>query len=165
MLAAALFLATETPIAPACVPLKGGPVDGMCVGPTISSDGDEDIVSLLAGPGPGSRMSPEVSAVTARFLESLRTQAPFDPSLFAAEGVATFCPKLSQPCSQSWPLQSWPLSPNLVPSAPFKIYDGRIRIEWRNNGRIEYLSVLKFEGGKIANIWILPAAIALQRRR
>jgi hypothetical protein len=164
ILAALLLHMSAAATAPSCVPFVGGPAEGMCAGPVISNDGTFAVVSLLPAARPGGPIPSEEASVLSRFLESERAQTAFDPALFAANGVATFCPALSGQCSQSWPLKSWLLGPDLLPSVPFKLSDGRIRIEWAKNGRIEYLSLLKFEGPKIANIWILPASIAVKLR-
>jgi len=137
----------------------------MCPGPVISSDGRFDVVSLLPAPGHGGRISSEVASVLSGLLESQRTQTDINPALFAADAGATFCPKWSHQCSVTGPLKTWPLGPDLLPSAPFKLADGRIRIEWAKSGRIEYLSLLKFEGAKIVNVWILPASVAVKVRQ
>ena len=166
ILAALLMLQVGGPAtAPECSPMRGGPSDGMCVGSVISSDANFEVVSLRPAPGRGQPISAEITPVLTGLLQSYRAHTTIDPASFAANGVMTFCPKLSEPCSQSWPMKAWPLDPDFTPSHPFKITDGRIRIEWSRNGRIEYLSLLKFEGSKIANIWILPAFMGVERRK
>ena len=142
-----------------CVPFKGGPADGECPGAIISKSGVFELIGLLPATQAGPTIPPPVASALSALLGSQRKGAPIDQQILAPGATGAFCTTISNECSIHTPLKSWPLNQQFVANPPYLLNDGRIRIEWMRDGKLEYLSLIKMDGGKVKDIETEPATM------
>lgn len=116
------------------------------------------MVALLPVSVPGPAIPPEIGRVLFQLLDSQRTGATLNPQLLAEGATSEFCSTYSS-CLPSEQLKSWPLGSEFVHNQPYLLADGRIRVEWVRKGKLEYLSFVRFYGGKVKDITTLPASM------
>lgn len=164
MIIAALLLIQAAPVAeaPPCRLLRGGIAAGMCVGSVDPDDGDNVLVSLLPAPEPGPPIPPDIARIVDRLL---KTQGNGDlPRNLLADGATSrFCTDWTEQCMQSQPLTAWPLGVYYTPNRPYLLADGRIRIEWMLGVKLDYMSLISFEGRKVKSIDTTPATIPMAK--
>jgi hypothetical protein len=145
-----------------CDPLHGGPADGMCKGSVVIDGGSFKVVALQPATGTGATIAPEVAKMLSAMLRKQRTGSNFDARSLAAGATEEFCQTFSSDCLSSKPLRSWPLGKEFVPNRPYGLADGRIRIEWMHNGKLEFLSFVTFDGAKIKDVSTAPAQMPVR---
>lgn len=79
-------------------------------------------------------------------------------SVFCADTAAA-----SKGCLTPEPLVTWPFTSGYAHNRPYLMKDGRVRLEWMEDGRLKYLSYIIVEGNRVGNIRTLPASIAYKR--
>ncbi len=148
-----------------CMPIGGGPAEGMCAGPVVERfEGGLEMVALLPAAAPGPSLAPEISRTIAALLESRRDMLPtFPPELLVEGATGEFCARFSDDCRKASPLKPWPLGREFTPAQPYLLKDGRVRIEWMRDGKLVYLSFIKLDGAKVRDISTAPAQIPVKR--
>jgi len=145
-----------------CKVITDGPAEGMCSGPIVQRTGNFAIVSLLPGSRPGPALSPEMTRVLSGLLDSRRDMLPAFPRELLAEGATgEFCTKFSDECFKRAPLKPWTLDKEFTPARPYLLKDGRIRLEWMRDGKLEYLSFIRWDGAKVIDISTVPAMVPM----
>lgn len=168
MIIAALLLmqAAAAPAAEAapCRPLQGGLADGMCTGPAEAEEGDYLLVPLLPAAQPGPPLPPEVASVLDRLLKGQAQGELAFPAKALVRGATTrFCTDWTEQCMKSEPLVAWPLGPYYTPNPPYLLPDGRVRLEWMLGVKLDYMSVITFEGTRIKSLDTTPATIPVAK--
>jgi hypothetical protein len=166
MIIAALLLMQAAPVAeaPPCRMLRGGIAAGMCAGSVEPDDGDFVLVSLLPAPDPGPAIPPEITKTLDRLLKTQARGVLELPKGLLAEGAtARFCTDWTEQCMQSQPLTAWPLGVYYTPNRPYLLDDGRVRIEWMLGVKLDYMSLITFEGKKVKSIDTTPATIPMAK--
>ncbi len=166
LILAALLLMQTTPIAeaPPCRVLRGGIADGMCVGAVEPDDDGNVLVSLLPAPEPGPPIPPDIARTLNRLFKARARGRPDLPQKFLAEGATMrFCSDWTEECMQSKPLTDWPLGPFFSPGTPYLLPNGKIRIEWMLGVKLDYMSLIAFEGSKIRSFDTTPATIPMEK--
>ncbi|WP_344699624.1 hypothetical protein [Sphingomonas limnosediminicola] len=127
--------------------------------------GDFEVIELLPANGTGAPISPQVSTTVYALLRNQRMGLPIDRKLLASRATGEFCEKFSNGCLSRKPLQRWPLGKEFVPNRPYGLADGRVRIEWMWNGKLEFLSLITFKEGKVADLFTAPAEMPIETNR
>lgn len=146
-----LQVGAENPNTP-CVPLKGGPFDGMCPGRVTSKQGPYEVVKVLPAHGTGAAIPPQLLSTLSKLLSSQRNGKPINREILASGATEGVCATFSSDCPTPKPLQSWSLSTEFVPNTPYLLADGRVRIEWTQKGELEFLSLITFDGAKVKDV-------------
>jgi hypothetical protein len=166
MIIAALLMMQATPLvegAP-CRVLRGGIADGMCIGTVEPDEGDFVLAPLLPAAESGPPLPADVAKVLDRLLRAQGRGALDLPRNQLVEGATTrFCTDWTEECMKSKPLTAWPLGPYYTPNRPYLLPDGQIRIEWMLGVKLDYLSLIRFEGIKIKSLDTTPATIPLRK--
>jgi len=165
MIIAALLLMQATPAVEAapCRVLRGGFAEGMCVG-SVDPDEGGVLVTLLPAPEPGPPIPPDIARIVERLLKAHAEGAADLPKKLLADGAtARFCTDWTEQCMQAQPLVSWPLGTYYTANRPYRLPDGRIRIEWQLGVRLDYLSLIAFEGKKVKSLDTTPATIPMAK--
>ena len=145
-----------------CVPFKGGPADGMCPGEVVIKDGQFEVVALQPAGQTGAPIAPETLATISALIRSQHSGAPVDQGLLAAGATEEFCETFSKECMTPHPFESWPIGKEFVSNRPYGLADGRIRIEWVRDGKLQFLSMIRLDGTKVADVSTAPAQIPVK---
>lgn len=167
MILAALLLMQATPVAeaPPCRVLRGGIADGMCVGAVEPDEGDFVLAPLLPAAEPGPPIPPDIAKVLDRLLKAHgRGHLDLPPRQLVEGATTRFCTDWTDECMKSGPLTAWPLGAYYTPNRPYLLPDGKVRIEWMLGVKLDYLSLIQFEGTKIKSLDTTPATIPLRKR-
>ncbi len=165
MIIAALLLMQAAPAVEAapCRVLRAGFAEGMCVG-SVDPDQGGVLVTLLPAPASGPPIPPAVAKVVERLLKAHAGGAADLPKAALAEGAtARFCTDWTEQCMKAEPLTAWPLGSYYTANRPYLLSDGRIRIEWQLGVKLDYLSLISFDGVKIKSIDTTPATIPMAK--
>jgi hypothetical protein len=166
MIIAALLLMQAIAVAEAapCKVLRGGIADGMCVDTVEPDEGGHVLVSLLPAREPSRPIRPEHAKILDRLLKA-QSRGDLDlPGKLLAEGATSrFCSDWTEQCMQSQPLTAWPLGAYFTPNRPYLLPNGSIRVEWMLGVKLNYLSLIAFEGNKLKSIATTPATIPMEK--
>jgi len=166
MISVALAMLVSAPASgKPCTPFSGGPAQGMCLGPILEPGKTFNLVAVLPAPRRGPPISRDVSALLSEILESQRKGIPLPSALVADGAESTTCSTFYDQCQKREKLVSWPIGPEFTANAPYLLSDGQIRIEWVKGGKLEYLSFVMIDAGKVTHISTVPAAMPMKASR
>lgn len=142
-----------------CTRLKGGPAIGMCLEPSIGATNSNRLVRLLPADHAGPTIPPPVTSTLSKLLRSQHKGSPINQKLLTIGATEEFCTEFSRDCMLAKPLQAWSLGKGFVSNPPYLLPDGRVRIEWMREGKLEYLSFITFDGSQVKDISTSPAQV------
>ena len=148
-----------------CNMLHGAIADGMCVG-EVTPDGDYALVSLLPAQGKGLPIPRPTAKLVDRLLRVHDHGNANLPAELLSEGATSrFCATWSDECLKVSPLSVWPVAADYRHNPPYLLPDGRIRIEWMKDGKLDFLSLITIDDGHVKNIDTAPGMIPMRQTR
>ncbi len=151
----------QTASAAPCQVIVDGPAEGMCVGTNTEIGKGFSMMQPLPAPGPVPSMPEEQARVIRGALQAYDAAKPIPADVRAENAHARSCETWSEACSTLRPLTAWDVPAGLRHNAPYRLRDGRIRIEWMRDRKLALLSFVTFEGARISLIATAPAEFAM----
>ena len=146
---------------------RGGLYDGMTFGRVLYSDPHGRFIAL------GSPRTPSpVPAAQARLvhdiIDAIKTKRSAGVVEIKTGATYEACGGFDLPCGHgafrnlSDIFDKLPDPSEYAPTGAYELPDGRIRVEWQKGSDTWYLTVLTFEGRKLADITTVPSAIPVK---